>query len=802
MSKRNSNINRFALVSLAFFLLISGVALAADAPSTIYEHDYVVNTYEIRSDFFFSISTSQVSACRCDTTAIYLTIQNRGTHVESFSIHTNNPRVTFSEPAVLLAPAEQKILIGYLNAPCDAGESEELYVEVKAASGLDKSATLPVHYQDCQNLAAEFTYDNFTTQVCEPVTNILTISNIGNHVETYTIGVDKHAKDIQIASNTVTLSPQTSTEIPVVYALSCNVYGEQNITYTITAQGSQLAAELSQFINVTPNYEFAITADDEIAMCAEDDYVADVFINNFNDFTNEFILELDAPDFIKLDMGNATSVILGAQESTKIPLKVTAANEHGYYNVTLTATSVFGDVVQTLNINVTLANCYEFGKKMSFPPKRIASCAGDEFSYNVTIEHKGAALADIELVITGPDFVTAGEVVQTLQPNTTNNIELNFTIPTGVNDTYPIDITAYHRGEEIDSGKFKLFVEDEYICYELKQKKDTIKVKYDAKGFALPVQNIGERYGEYSVRTSDMPSYLFADQDSITLGKTQKGVVSFTINEAFLKHAAISSNNGSVIGMSATPTITLTNELTGATFDMPFVVLFEDYPWYTKVWRGFVGIVLSIIGFLATLPVCIIVLLAALLVLVLLIIVLIVQKTVQKRTFRFNTGFATVAAIIWIILLLATFGVYGLPTGQELYTAYDLSQDTTTYIQLAEDTKKHIDASVLFFDPDGDIEEYGVYAIDEGIFKHKTRGEIIVLKPGKDWFGQSSMQLFATDAFNETAISQNITLEVLPVEDYSFKQFVFIFCEYIVLIVLLVVGIAMVCIASMRPRKQ
>jgi flagellar biosynthesis/type III secretory pathway M-ring protein FliF/YscJ len=170
--------------------------------------------------------------------------------------------------------------------------------------------------------------------------------------------------------------------------------------------------------------------------------------------------------------------------------------------------------------------------------------------------------------------------------------------------------------------------------------------------------------------------------------------------------------------------------------------------------------------------------------------------------FRPRTGMGFILLLVMILATLIVFIAWGVPSYSDYYTVYDLETNSTTYLRLAEDKARTFDLTDFFFDPDEDIVEYGVTSISEEELSYRITNSHLRLSPAKDWSGGTILQLYAVDSYGERAQSPDIFVEVLPVEDYSLREFFLLTCVYINLLVVLLLSILLYVVSSLRNRKK
>jgi hypothetical protein len=747
---------------------------------------------ELRSDFIFSTATDTINICACATQTVYFTITNTGLQTDTFGITAEG--ITFAAPQVILEPGQSHVFTGYLSADCKVTRSSDITIRAASAAGIEKVISLSINPTDCQNTVVAIQSGDVVTNVCETAESSLLVQNTGSFPETYVIYADPSSA-VRLAASSVTLQPGLQTQVPINYAFDCSTHGNQTVTFTVEAQNSGREATVSQNVAINYNYNYSISTNN-LQLCSEDDSSHSLLIENHNNFANKFLLELDGPSFVSLAN---ESIVLGPQEEESIPLVISASNKAGNYTLDIYVESVYGEFGKKLSFNLTLDNCYDFSQEYNLD-RKYTVCAGEEFYQEIKLAQEGTVNADVNLFIDGPDFIYTDELV-TAYPQT-NVYAVSGTIPLGVQEKYSIDVETLWRGDIVSEDSFKLQVLNQSTCYAVEDELMSTNSYYTAEYVIVPVEQDGSSYAVYDINYENLPDYLEPLTYQIDLGPSEEKELAFEIDSNELEYVARTQNNGAIIGIQDNFSVVLTEQTTGFQSVTPHTVSFIDYPWYQKTLVTITTFADNTWQKYVSLPVCVIGCSIVVLLILLLGFVGILQATIQKRIFHLRKTLALVLGILWIVILALALFQFGLPLQEELYTVHELTQ-SSTYMQLNEDKTTLVNVTGLFSDPDNDIVRYGVYAIDQGLFTYDVDEEgVLSLTPAKDWYGSSHMQLFATDSYNETAVSDRIILEVLPVEDYSFIQLLFAFCEYIFVVLLAILFIVFCAVASLRPRHK
>ncbi|MGM5481604.1 MAG: hypothetical protein ACQESE_04310 [Nanobdellota archaeon] len=783
--------------SLLFLVLI--FSLFTLIPFTQAEDSIEIQTRDVNTDFLISANYKTLSICECATLTETLTISNPGSYPISIHLDTENGYVRFSQKDVTLEAGQTKRVVAYVKAPCDAPSKDTIVIKATSSLGKTKAFTQTVKFSNCQNLQAGVYDRTINASVCQPFSTSFSVRNTGSFRETYEITPHDFTDNIQLSSRKITLNPGQSEDVFVYYKLPCDIYGQHDVRYTVRAVNNDRMVTLLQTLIIAQDYDFSLQLPSDMAVCQEDvsSNAYRFVLTNNNNFTDTFRLDTDFPSFAEEDGLPVLrdlvpeTLTLESGESYVQNLSFTSLTdvEQGIYPISITAVSVNGEVSQQVDANISVSDCHNGELFLPDTPKKFYTCAGDAFAKELVIKNIGSKDSDFELLMTAPDFMTLSDDKVSVDAGENESEWIYYDIPDNRSYKYPIDIDLYGRGGDLDATGFKLFVDSKEECFASEIDGISQDLLFTEKNVTLSMENLGTRHGIYEIELLNATDALELNVDEIALGATEEK--SFIVTVVKDELLGINETDKDLIGTSFSKTLMVTHEDSGFTQYVSLEIEIVDYSIWQKSWM-----------FIKAQSACTIVFGALALAFLISLIVMIVRIASSNRHFSVKWPVLIWGLALVVVAFVVVSFMYGLPSEGTFYTQYNLSSESFDHILMEEDTVRMIDFDEYFFDPDDNIETYGVRGVNESVMEFSINESHLTLRPVEDWNGVTTLELFVIDEFNETAESGPIVVEVLPVEDHSVVSFFKAGCVHFSVGMLLLIVLAIFFAASMRPKSR
>ncbi|MFP4523078.1 MAG: hypothetical protein ACLFNM_00830 [Candidatus Woesearchaeota archaeon] len=759
-----------------------------------------VTLIDMNKGFSVSSPYSGFELCTCATMTDSIQITNTGSYTSQYSIQTNKDYVVLSTTEVDIAPGASEEILLYINAPCGVSGSQDLDIQITSVYGDTQVLTQELNFKTCQNLVTGLYNTTLTQEVCEPFSTSFQIHNVGLFTEEYTIDVEKFEDYATLSSDSIIIPSGSKANVYVHYNLPCDVYGEHELAYDVQAQGSQLKAQLTQQLNIPQEYPFSLLGPQNISSCVRDGLEFPLFLQNDNNFTETYTIDIDAPSFVhatypEIEGEPSPHITLEAGKSVTIPVTVEAVkpSKEGEYTINVEAISQNGDIVKELSINASLLNCYELSTYNYAPHEKFSRCGLDTGNQRFTVKNDGVRETDVGFVLYAPEFFELNQTSIHVGAHDEQDIELLYTLPNPNKTTsHEVTIETYRAGNIVDVNTAVFKVEPVKDCDSLTVTPSSRTKHMSTEQLVFTVKNDGLRYGVYDVAVQNLTPYLSLENTSqIALGKSESTQIIFDVNQDTL------TQDFSMINASedlvSQPTLVFTQDYSGVQISKSLsIVLKQDHPWHVNAYNWFmeqstcrkIAMGLSALFLVA-------------------LIVLIIRAS-QGRKFVGRKVLGLVLLALIFLSAAALLYTQGIPTRDTFYTTYDTQTNSTRHIILEEDRARTFDLTNFFADPDDDIVSYNVTSINESELQYElfTQDHILKLVSAQDWSGSTTIEMTATDSYNSTAQSDVIVVDVMPVEDYTPIEFFDLACGYINWGLFLLTAMMAWLLFSLRQKKS
>ncbi|MCB9358690.1 hypothetical protein H6503_02045 [Candidatus Woesearchaeota archaeon] len=197
--------------------------------------------YAATEDFQYS-AASQYQACACDAFAIPAIIENTGEVVSFYQISHQGSAAEWVQtvPSVISVNAgESASVANFVNVPCDARGTYEIYTQVESTFGLNKVHVANINVNKCQVIDVSLATPS-TAMVCagDVASYEFNLENSGSFREDLKVEIDNIEDISQFNLPSYTVNPGR-TEKAYLYITSFKDIGnyQANITFTATRSG-------------------------------------------------------------------------------------------------------------------------------------------------------------------------------------------------------------------------------------------------------------------------------------------------------------------------------------------------------------------------------------------------------------------------------------------------------------------------------------------------------------------------------------------------------------------------------------
>jgi len=527
---------------MLLFPIVFSQQYIGDYKVLVNEDDVIIDTYDTKvihlpettQSFFAASSKSHFDTCTLIGIEDTVIIKNTGDWFEEYYIELQGSAAKYAVTvpnSVFLEPGQTELVTNYIQFPKNAIGTYDLEVIIKTNSGLRQSFTQEFNSKLCNNnhlLAINF---NQTACPCLDMEFEFNVKNIGNHIETYTFGLDRYGEYANIDTNPLVLGPGEAKTVYLTLKLPCDIYGTQVIHFFSNAQSSGIISKVPLLLNINQCYDYGIETgklvendDDkfEVAfedvgsnynVCGGDSKSIQLRIENEGYIDNNISYNLTGPewsnvygDLFRLD---------GFEEGYTYVDLFPGENVQGDYKLTISANSEIGNIGEQTIFDVYVEDCYDIGIIL---PDEITECSCQQTSFNLDVFNYGKYDEDVNVKVNGPDFMATGELQATVESDSNQALEVELFPGCNISGMYPIFLEASTtKGKSTVQYESIMSIKPIEECFNLDIK--TISqtyLTYDGLELPVSVLHTGIKTAQYDVEIEG-PEWISADIDEFIL---------------------------------------------------------------------------------------------------------------------------------------------------------------------------------------------------------------------------------------------------------------------------------------------
>ncbi|MFH1823557.1 MAG: hypothetical protein ABH817_02490 [archaeon] len=386
------------------------------------------------------------------------------------------------------------------------------------ANGQTKTKTQNIIVENCHNTRLTVNPSSQSLCSCERGTLTVTVTNNGNYVENYQISTTNSFTTLSKSS--FSLNPSTSTNIQATLEPGCDLIGDYEIAFQVTASNQHARADGSASVSILPCYQYSLTADNNYYnICENQNINIPIRIRNTGTSSNNFAINIYGPSWVNSEK---TQLRVGQGEEksfnliAKPPFKTT-----GSFDISIEALSDLGKVLKKTNVKLDVSECY--GLSLLGVADSDKLCAGEEGAYEFKVKNLGKQANNFDFELTAPEWASLSSSKLTLNPDTESTVTVNVNLPItlGTGD-YNIGLRAFESTSKIQAqDKLVLSVLSIDDCFEpsLVFEKTQVNVAQDNTAtVSFTLENKGAQTGEYIIElTGDSTKFVQVNPSSVTL---------------------------------------------------------------------------------------------------------------------------------------------------------------------------------------------------------------------------------------------------------------------------------------------
>lgn len=757
-----------ALLAIAAALL-SAPALA-DIAVQKYDHDQYMNS-----------AYDQTYVCSCASTADYYDVTNVGDFAANFefTIQTDTDWISLETDSAYLQPGETATVAVTLSPPCGLEQDPEYRVYSTSQYGRHRVADRAVTATVCESLQLQLEQHDNDILPCTPADFSLHVKNVAPYKDTYTISTDSDA--VTLAQTHVELRSGEEATIPATAQYSCDVSGQQHVSFTAQAHSSGSTHTKQAAIDIRSDYEYTLREADasQASFCAEIETAKQLRVTNIADTPNTYRLEHSGPGFVSL---SEDLLVLQPGQSKTVQLAIDADERHvGDYTSTVEATSEYGESEKEISVDYSVRDCYE--NQVTVTPPTNTVCAGWT-NFTVRVENRGESAQTFSLVPEGDLFSEVSANNFALRPAEHRDVTLRTSIPDR-DENWVVDLLVRQTPGLEKSVKIPVEGVSNAACTQLRTSERKLTLYTDEQLVPVILTNDGIEAATYDLGLeSDVISLR---EEEVFLAPGEQAVIHLELDEV------ANVAEGQYVAA-------FTAHSDRATYREDFHLTVKDKGFFQRAYervafgdQGYVDWCL-LIG------------------LVLLVLALVLaaawiaaangrlELTLSRETVETAKAVLAALAVVFLAAALYTGATTGIATEYE--QPLNGSNYSALYHEFPQNTQYDLDLSRYFFDPD---EEGLTYTHSQPAnLDISIEDSVARINPQRGYSGYENVVFTAQDPAGATADSPIMTVRVVGVVPTTLWQWISAYCATInyVLLALAALLAAGLFGTAKRPREQ
>ena len=776
---------------MRLYHLVATIAVLALLLFPLANAELVINKHS--TDFVASSPyNEQLKLCSGETKTDLVIVENTGTFPATYEV-----TVRSDYPGAILTLGE-RFTLGpkrYASLPISIGESAGITgtfayeVVVSNEYGRVERLQRTIDVARCQTAAIEVTPASREIGLCEPTSFSVTARNVGPYAQDYTLRFGPYETIVQ-ADREFTLEPGASLTQDVNLTFPCADYGTRVVPFDLFTEDGWGAGATGTVL-VRNEYDAALTLPSTVTACAQTTTVVPIGVESLAPVGDDFRIALDGPGFASLRGERSVALQLGARGSDEIPLAIEPApDDLGDHSIVLTLEDRYGGVTKIRELELTVERCYDpqvemrtlAGEMIGEP---VAACCG-ETSYIVNVRNDGTREQAFRLDVDGPAFLSLDETTVRVAPGQNVDVRLQAALPC-TDETYEAAVTVSPAGQPHVNRTARLSInsQTQRTCHLVAIDDDELTVREDATVIPVIVKHLGIEGGTYAI---DLGSDLFSVEESeITLQPGQQQAIHLTPR---------TNLSGEPKGRYILqPGFTLTS--LGIPYEEHVGVELEGMGAWSRFTAWLRGLPWSGVGACGWSNLALLLLLIGLLVVLALIY--------SGRVTLFHDGLPRATLLIaktlivaLLLLLIATLALLGPPTPEMTYER--LADDANpTVIEWYQNAEKTLDLDQYFDDPDLDVLSYTTTQPRD--MTARIDGSVLTLIPDKNFAGENTMIVTASDAKGGVTDSPVFLLRVIQKRDLGLLEIVHVWCSRLV-VAFLIAALVVIWLMAIGVREE
>ncbi len=481
-----------------------------------------------KEEFTATSNSEEVTLCACDLAIDKIFLNNNGDVTSTFILEPTGTAakwVNLAPMTFYLEQGQSKQVDRFIKVPCRARGQYTLDTTIRTIFDTEQELKQTLNVENCPNV--QITAKSSTRKEvcpCTPVQYDFTVTNTGNHVETYELSVEPYSEAITLSTDIMILEPGQKEAVSVFLNLECGKYGDDAFTLNVLAHGTGILGQSNFELNVLKCYDYELNTEEQYAVCQGIPNIIPAQIINNATMANAYSLTTVGPDWIYPENDSITMPALSISQTNILAFP--PVEEESAYSVILNSLSVRGEEMRTREIVLETEKCFDYELIETQDVFKAAECKPKE--HTLKLKNTGSRQANYIVELEGLDWLTTSPAPLLIEPDDEKEVKIMGQTPCTSAGEYAenvyITITEVNQTYVEQKTVTILPKEDFYI-----PKIDLTDMNIDHNGgeSQATITNAGYEAATYDLRV-DASDWVTIDKTQTTLEPGQNETITIT----------------------------------------------------------------------------------------------------------------------------------------------------------------------------------------------------------------------------------------------------------------------------------
>lgn len=466
---------------------------------------FVILTANAKADFTITQDINSNSVCPSSTIVIEDIIMVSESGAFTTSISGTASSFTTAVPNGFWLDSGQSQAVYLYITPSSRVSPGTYTLELTVAKGNNvKTARHNILVNNCHKTVLEIEPVSQSICACEQNSIFLKLMNQGNYIENYQIDVEGQASNWINVSRTLTLSPNSTSDLTASILAPCNVAGNYEINFVARGKSEYARTNSKASVSVLSCYDYSISTEKTFYnICEAEKLAIPVKIKNAGTKDNNYRINLDSPKWVSADM---MQIMVAKDSEASFNLIANPPyNINDSFDVNVEVMNELGKVLKKQSLQINVEKCYDVA--VSVEKEKDKMCNALTNTYSVDIRNTGKFLNNYDILLEAPEWVSISDRKLVLNASQEKALTLDVHPPFNLQPkNYTITVKAVDALSKAEASDAIIIdtitIED---CYKpaINTEKESINVARDNSATALfIIENKGTKDANYSIEIS------------------------------------------------------------------------------------------------------------------------------------------------------------------------------------------------------------------------------------------------------------------------------------------------------------